>query len=100
MKSLKEIMGKDRHVWFDIWEEDFKAFLQFAKDNGCKWMNGDEINVEKDHIGHHMGINKDKQLGFVSMWCWFAKAKNEPRKIEFKKLLKTNFENFSKSWVY
>ena len=84
MKSLKEVLGNDKRVWFDIWQEDFKTFLQYAKDNGCKWMNGDEIKVDKDHIGHHMGINKDLQLGFVSMWAWFAKADNEPRKINFK----------------
>ena len=92
MKSLKEIIGRDRHVWFDICEEDFKTFLQFAKDNGCRWMNGDEIKVNKDYIGPHMGINANKQLGFVSMWCWFAKAKNEPCKIEFKSLLEASYE--------
>lgn len=87
MKSLKEVLGENAHVWLEICEEDYKFFLEQAKECGCKWMNGDEIKVERDHIGHHMGINNDLQLGFVSMWCWFAKGANMPRKIRYKDLL-------------
>lgn len=87
MKKLKELLKRDYHIWFDISEEEKERFLQFAKDNGCKWMNGDEIKPGKDNCGFHMGINNKLQLGFVSMWCWFAKAENEPRKIKFNEII-------------
>jgi len=88
MKTLKELLKKDYHIWFEIYDDDEKLkFLQFAKDNGCKWISGDEINPNENNCGYHMGINKDLQIGFVSMWCWFANAKNKPRKIKFSEVI-------------
>ena len=87
MKTLKQFLKDDERVWFEITEQDKEKFLQFAKDNNCKWMNGDEILPKKNNCGSHMGINKDLELGFVSLCCWFLKADNEPRKIKFKDVI-------------
>jgi len=87
MKTLKELLKEDEHIWFEIVDQDKEKFLQFAKENGCKWMNSDEVCPNKDYCSNYMGINNNLQLGFVSLCCWFAKAENEPRKIKFKDIL-------------
>ena len=85
MKNLKEILCKEKHVWFHVRTQDSKEFLQFAKENGCKWMCGDEVEIDKDNCDHFMGINKNLQLGFVSAMCWFY-AKDKVKKIEFESI--------------
>ena len=50
MKTLKQFLKDDERVWFEITEQDKEKFLQFAKDNNCKWMNGDEILPKKDNL--------------------------------------------------
>lgn len=87
MKTLEQLLKRDKHIWFSILDEEKEQFLKFAKDNGCKWMSGDEIKPKADNCGYHMGINSKKQMGFVSMWCWFANPNNKPRKIIFKDII-------------
>lgn len=75
MKSLKKLLGKKDRIWFSIEDEDKTLFLQWAKDNNCKWMNGDEIKPDVDNCGYHMGINNTLSIGFVSGMCWgYARA--------------------------
>ncbi len=87
MKGVKEILNGDKRVWFLVEDKDFKSFLKFARDNGCKWLNGDEILVDNDHISHHMSINSANQIAFVPVWAWFALAQNPTRKILFSEVL-------------
>ena len=56
--------GKDE-VWFRVEKKDRKRFLQFAKDHGCVWMDGEEINPKKHGCGCIMGMS-DYHIGFVS----------------------------------
>lgn len=86
MKRLEEILQNENRVGFELEEKDFKTFLRFAKCNGCTWLNGDEIDVDNNHISHHMSIQKTKLLAFVPVWAWFAKIKNPIKKIQFSKL--------------
>ena len=92
MKTLKEILKKDKHLWFFVEDEDKKKFLKFAKDNNCKWINGEEINVKEDNCTHFMGINQYCKLGFIAVQCWVMKGKNEARKIKFKDILGEVYE--------
>lgn len=85
MKKLKEILKKEKHLWFYVEEKELKQFLLFAKQNGCKWVRRDEINPDNDKCGHFMGINWDLQLSYVSAMCWFY-AKDKIRKIRFDRI--------------
>ena len=73
-KKLQKLLKKGQ-VWFDIPDENKKMFLRFAKFNGCKWINGDNIYPESDLCSSHMAITPNLELGYVSAMCWFAKAK-------------------------
>lgn len=92
MKTLKEIIGRDKHVWFYVEEEDKKRFLKFAKVNGCVWINGAEINVKEDSCSHFMGITQNCKLGFIAVQCWLMKGKDVARKIKFKDVLGEVYE--------
>ncbi len=93
MKKLKEILNKEKHLWFYVKPQDFKKFLLFAKQNGCKWIGGGEISPDNDECGHFMGINTDLQMGYVPAMCWFY-AKDKIRKVEFNS--SENFQVFIK----
>ena len=58
-------MKYEDDVWFRVEEKDSKRFLQFAKDLGCIWINGTDIDPEKDKSGHYMGM-ENHCLGYVS----------------------------------
>lgn len=87
MTTVKDLLENNESVWFDIREQDFRSFLQYARDNGCTWMDGSKIDVETNNCDYHMGINNEMKLGFVSMWCWFSGASNTPKKISFKDII-------------
>ncbi len=82
MINFKSFLQSHEHAWFCINKTDKKKFLFLAKQNGCKWINGDEINPYKDNCTNFMGINKNLQLGFVSAMCWCI-DKNKITKIQF-----------------
>ena len=52
---------KKDQVWFRVETKDGKKFLEFAKNNGCIWISGKEINPKSDHCGPFMGMGK----GFI-----------------------------------
>ena len=80
----KEELSKENSIWFEVRSEDRKEFLKYAKENGCKWLNGDEIDLEKDHCGPHMGISKKLSLAFVPYFAWgYCKEKRE-KALKFK----------------
>lgn len=85
MEKLKEILEKERHLWFSVKPEDYKKFFLFAKQNGFKWVGGKEINPDSDEYGHFMGISADLLMGYVPAMCWFY-AKDKIIKINFEKI--------------
>lgn len=81
-KKLQKLLKKGQ-VWFDIPTENKQRFLRFAKHNGCKWINGDEIYPESDICSNHMAITNNLEIGYVSAMCWCAKSKNKPHIEKF-----------------
>ena len=97
MKNIKEILENDDCVWFVINENDRKEFLEYAKDNGCKWLDGSEINLSKDKCGFCMGIRKNLTMGVVPMFSWVKKENTKPTIIKFKDILEVSYEeNYNK----
>ena len=90
MCSIKELLGNNERVWFDINQADYTSFLTYALDQGCTWMDGSTIKPDKDNCSHHMGINNELKLGFVSMGCWYSGASNTPSIVPFDKMKKEN----------
>ncbi len=87
MKKLKDLLKDNKQVWFFV-EEDREqkiAFLNWAKQNGCRWGDG-LIEPQKNDCGTFMGIDSNLTLGYVGGHCWFE-AKNSPQKIKFSDFL-------------
>lgn len=87
MKSLKKVLGKHDRVWFFIEDDEKTLFLQWAKDNNCKWMNGDEIKPDEDNCGYHMGINKTLSIGFVGGMCWGPGKRSGIKVVNFAEII-------------
>lgn len=66
MKKLKDLLKNNEQVWFSIQDNENQkvAFLNWAKQNNCKW-NNKIISPEKDVCSIFMGINKNLILGCV-----------------------------------
>lgn len=90
--EIKSEWYNKKHIWVEIAnEEEKKKFLSFAKGNGFTWMNGDEIKPESDGLGYHFGLNSDKKMGYVSIWCWnLGKDKKEVTVMPLETLLMQN----------
>lgn len=72
--------GKEE-VWFRVEKNDYKRFLQFAKDNGCVWINNKDINPETDVCGHFMGMY-NYYIGYISSMI-YCKYHEEKKVIDF-----------------
>ena len=73
MQNYKEVCGKDECVWFEIQGNEGKKFLKWAKDLGCVWLSGEEINPRKGASFFHFSIHSDGKLAYVSMMVWATK---------------------------
>ena len=73
MQNYKEVCGKDECVWFEIQGNEGKKFLKWAKDLGCIWFNGEEIEPQKGADFFHFSIHSDGKLAYVSMMVWTTK---------------------------
>lgn len=87
MLSVKEVLGKDKHVWFSVRESEKKRFLKWAKDNGCVWISKEEIIPHKKLCGNFMGISNDLNIGRVSAMCWCLSKDKNLRKIKFEDII-------------
>lgn len=85
MKTLKEILEQEKNILFKVEECDKEDFLKFAKANGCKWINGSEIEIRKEDCSTFMGIGSDLALGRVSAMCW-AYSKGKTKMLEYSKV--------------
>ena len=87
MKNLSDLLKNKKQIWFFIDDDKNlkKAFLMWAKQNGCAWNNA-PIFPQTDHCSVFMGIDSSLTLGYVGAHCWFL-AKNASKKINFKDLL-------------
>lgn len=78
MSKLEKLLQKG-DVWFSLRSK--KAFLEWAKEQGCVWMNGEGINTDGDCF-FHMAVHQDKTIANVAMYAWFAeKFKDKPKYI-------------------
>ena len=70
MQNLKILCGKENWAWFEIQPKDGKKFLKWAKDLGCKWINGKEIDVNQKVEFFHFSISKDGKLSYIPAFAW------------------------------
>lgn len=87
MINLKQLLSVNQQIWIkvDNKKETQVKFLEWAKQNGCRW-NNKEIDSQNDKCGFFMGIDKNLILGYVGLICW-KNSKNAPKKIDFYEIL-------------
>ena len=73
MQKLKHVCGDKGCVWFEIEPKDSKEFLKWAKDLGCVWVNGEEIDPCEGVGFFHFSISSDGKLGIVPIFAWVSK---------------------------
>lgn len=82
--TYKEVCGDEPCVWFTVkdMKREGKEFLQWAKDLGCVWMNGEEIDPSKGTDFFTLAINADGTLANVSVYARMARKQSKhPAKI-------------------
>ena len=87
MSKLEEMLKKEGKIGFILERDECKKFLQWAKANDLKWMNGEKIK-ETDDCFFHMVVSKDKTIANISTLCWIKDKTYPSRRLSFKDFLK------------
>lgn len=84
--NLKDLLKCEEKVFFSVSLQDRENFLKFAKENGCMWLNGKEIDPLQDGCNGYMSIHSDLRIANVPYFAW-----NHP---QTKDVIKYNFSNY------
>ncbi|MBR0189224.1 MAG: hypothetical protein IJQ23_02415 [Clostridia bacterium] len=87
MSKLEEMLKKEGEIGFILGQNERRKFLRWAKSNGFKWMNGQEIK-ETDDCFFHMVVEKDKTIANISAGCWIKDKEHPSCRLTFKDFLK------------
>ena len=89
MSKLEALLEKENKIGLILERDECKKFLQWAKLNGLKWMNGEEIKESGDCF-FHMVVSKDKTIANISGLCWVKDKKHPACRMTFKDFLKNS----------
>ena len=80
----------EKEIWFRLSDKkkEGKIFLQWAKELGCVWTNGEEIDPQKGTDFFTLSINCDGKLANVPAMALAAQ--------QFKTIKRVNFADFYK----
>ena len=74
MQNYKDVCGSKKEVWFQLQENECESFLQWAKDLGCIWLNGQEIHPKEELTSFHYAISVNGLLGRIPLFAWCSKS--------------------------
>lgn len=85
MKTVKEILNNGKEVIVSVEKKDRKAFLEWVKGNGYKFINGKEIDVKIDgkDLSFHVLIDNNNHIANVSVMHLRSKNYKEENVIKF-----------------
>ena len=89
--NYKDVCGKKKSVWFTLsdMEEEGRLFLQWAKELGCVWRNGEEIYPERGTDFFTLSIRSDGTLANVPAMARISKQFKSVKRINFKDYYQT-----------
>ncbi len=87
MEHFKKTIGDSKKLWFEISEQDLHRFLVYAKELGCTWLNGDEIDPDHQICSCHMSIHADLKIASVPYFTWFSDDFSSVKKLLFSEFL-------------
>ena len=76
--TYKDVCGEEPSVWFSLkdMKKEGKAFLQWARDLGCVWLNGEAIDPRGGTDFFHLAIHADSKLTNVGMFAFMARKRS------------------------
>ena len=98
MQNYKDVCGKEESVWFEISETEGQEFLQWVKDLGCTWLNGDEIIPENGTTNRCFSIHNDGKLACVALFIWTDKRSENKIRYSFSEYKKGNKTPIKNNW--
>ena len=87
MKRIEEILEKEKMIWIEVERKNAKEFLNFAKLNNFKWLNGKIINPDTNKPFFHLSLDINKTLANVAMFAWLSPSSNKIKKLTFEELI-------------
>ena len=77
---------KDEEIWFTLSNKlkDGRLFLKWAKDLGCVWINGEEIDPSKGTDFFTLSIHSDGTLANVPAMALASKQFEGVKRVRFK----------------
>lgn len=91
MEKLIELLNKENYIWAHIERKQRQKFLKFAKDNGFKWINGNEIYLNDD-CWLVVAMFADRTIANIpAMHRVFGNDHNAVCKIDFSELVKGKY---------
>ncbi len=83
--TYKDVCAGEEVVWFTLSdkENEGRLFLQWAKELGCVWINGEEIDPEKGTDFFTLSINSDGRLANVPAFAIVSKQFETVKRVDF-----------------
>ncbi len=78
MRKIQELLTENEEVWFCITEEWQQDFYEEIVSIGANFISGGSITRES--ISTLMGINRDKEVGYISNQVWYNSLRSEKSK--------------------
>ena len=90
MQTYKDVCGNEEKIFFEIDPEGGGEFLKWAKEIGCVWLNGEEIDTQGRVDFFHLSTHSDGRLAYVSMMVWFSEQFSNVKRYYFPEYIKGN----------
>ena len=93
--NYKDVCGSQESVWFELSDkkEEGRRFLQWAKELGCVWMNGEEIDPKGGTDFFTLCIARDGKLYNVPAMLKVSKQSVGVKRINFGEYCKVRGKN-------
>ena len=90
MQNYKDVCKNEEKVWFEIDPKNPEEFLNWAKEIGLTWLNGEEIEPQKGGDFFHFSVSSQGKLANVPYFIWIAEQFKNVKKYYFPEFIKGN----------
>ena len=75
-------------IWFEAERKNAKSFLKLANSYNFKWINGKNINPNKDKPFFHLSLDNSGCISNVAMFAWLSPHTKHIKRFKFENHLK------------
>lgn len=83
--DYKDVCAGENEVWFRLSdrEKEGKIFLKWAKELGCVWISGKEIDPQNDTCFFTLSISSDGKLSNVPAMAIASRQYKTVKRVDF-----------------